>query len=927
VKIVGREKELGRITGFLDGLKGGPRALLVEGEAGIGKTVVWAAVVDVGRARGLRTLCARPAGSEVKLSFSGLGDLMEPVLDDALPALPPPQARALEIALLRREARGAPDRRAVGLALLAVVRLLSHDGPLIVAVDDLQWLDRPSGRVLEFTLRRLRTEPVGLFATVRASPGGSIPFDLDRALAEESTQRVALGPLTLGALHELLRSRLGLNLPRPKLVRVHEACGGNPFFALELARELQRQGLELAPGQPLPLSDNLRALVGRRIGRLPERVRDLLLVAAALSNPTVPVLAAVTGDSDQVEAGLERALRAGVIELQGESVRFSHPLLASVSYGAASPRRRRDVHGRSAKAVADVEERARHLALAARGPDAAVAGALDEACKAAAARGAPDAAADLSEQAARLTPSADVDWQRRRRREAARYAFIAGDTARARRLLEELLEELPAGAERARALLVLANILHPGESTEAATAACEQALREPVEDPGLKAEIHAALAQFVDHDNPRRAKHAQVALELLTRAKERDSRVEASALVAFAAARYYLGEGVDVAALERAIRLEEGLEPRRAAWRASTVLGQWLKYADDFDRARPLLESGYRVAQEEGDDSSLPDVVAHLAELELWAGNWELAERYAGECLEAAERTEQEMSRVVNRYVCGLVDAHFGRTESARAYAREALVMSERMENAWGVGISLWVLGFLDLTLGDLAAVDAHLRRADEVADAIGLREPGQWRFHADHIEALIGLGELTRAAALLERLEERGRVVDRPWALATAARCRGLLLEARGAGDEAAAAFDDALGKHERLPMPFELGRTLLARGSVQRRAWQKRAARESLERALAIFDRLGAQLWSGKVRTELGRIGGRRAPRGAALSATEAAIVELVSAGRTNQEVAAALSLSPRTIQWNLSKVYRRLGVRSRTELAAALGERGKA
>jgi DNA-binding CsgD family transcriptional regulator len=267
-------------------------------------------------------------------------------------------------------------------------------------------------------------------------------------------------------------------------------------------------------------------------------------------------------------------------------------------------------------------------------------------------------------------------------------------------------------------------------------------------------------------------------------------------------------------------------------------------------------------------------------------------------------------------YVTALVDARLGRVERARAAAERALALSEDQKNWIFTLLNQSVLGFLELSLGDAPAA---ARRLASVHDPLG--ELSNSGILPNAIEALVAVGELGEARRLLERLEERGRTLDRAWALATGARCRGLLAAAEGDLPLAFAAFERALAEHERLPDPFERGRTLLALGQTRRRAKQKRAARASLEQALAVFEELGAPLWAEKARVELGRIGGRAVPRRGQLTATEQAIADLVAAGRTNQEVAAALSLSPRTVQWNLSKIYRKIGVRTRTELAAGL------
>lgn len=372
-QIISRRPERVAAEEFLDAAAGGARALLLEGEAGIGKTLLWQEALERARARGFRVLSARPAGSEVELSFAALGDLLDGALELALPELPAPRRRALETALLLAEPEGpAPDQRAVALAFLGALRILAGSGPLLVAVDDLQWLDASSGSVLAFAARRLGDEPVALLAAARATPGAPVPFALDRAFPEGSFRRLALGPLSVGAVHELLRTRLGLTLPRWALARVHEAAGGNPLFALEIGRELTRQGSQVSPEEPLPVPVDLRELMRDRLARLSEHASDALLAAAALSQPTASLVEEVASEPAPGSAGLEEGLRAGVVELEGERVVFSHPLLRSVCYANAGPSRRRAVHARLAEAVSDPEERARHLALAAEAPDGTV---------------------------------------------------------------------------------------------------------------------------------------------------------------------------------------------------------------------------------------------------------------------------------------------------------------------------------------------------------------------------------------------------------------------------------------------------------------------------------------------------------------------------------------------------------------------------
>ena len=920
-ELIGRHDELAVLVRFLRSLAAGPRALLVQGEAGIGKTALWQAGLTRAQAVGQRTLVCRPAGSEVRLSFAALGDLLIEVLEQALPALPVPQGRALQVALLLAEPEGEPpDQRAIGLAVLNVLRTLSSAGPLLVAIDDAQWLDAPSAAVLAFALRRLGAEPVGVLSTVRLT-GGEPP-----ALAFEPwlpVERLRLGPLTLGGVHELLRTRLRLSPSRPTLVRLHQAAGGNPLFALELGRALGELGREPAPDEPLPVPAGLRALVRARLARLPAPARQSLLTVAALSRPTVPLAVAVAGQGERILADLERAARAEVIAYEGERIRFTHPLLASTLYAEAPLGQRRQLHGRLAELVTDGEERARHLALAADGPDPGVAVALEEAATHAHLRGAPDAAAALCEQACALTAADWPDQRRRRSMEAASYHLLAGNTSRARVLLEEAVSSVPPGAERARLLQRLGQVHYHEDSWATAEEVLSQALAEAGDDPVLRCEVEQGLsfARHVRGDVPAAAARARAALELAEQAA--DPRLLSESLVLVSLHEFFLGHGIRGDLMERAVELEASagaVRPARPAplWSRGMVWASMLKWADQFEAARSGFEELHRRILERGDEASLAFLLSNLSELECWAGNWELAARYAAEGERLATLTGQGAMVSANLYAKALVEAHRGLVDSARAAGEQALVDAKASGNAAVTLMGLSALGFLELSLGDPAAAHAHLGPIIEGLAAVGLGEPGVLRFLPDEIEALVELGELEQAGGLVDTLEERGRALDRVWALATGARSRALLLAREGDLAGAHATLQRALEAHRRLPQPFERGRTLLALGTVQRRQGEKRAARETLEQALTIFDRLGARLWAERTRGEMRRIGGRTTS-GSQLSETEARIVALVCAGQTNDQVARALCLSAKTVAWNLSKVYRKLGVRSRAELAA--------
>src|SRR3954469_10474489 len=338
-ELIGREPETRMIEDFLDRAGRAPELLVLSGEAGIGKSALWQAGLDRARARGARVLAHRAVEAEAVLSFAGISELLADAAAEVLPSLGDLRRRALEAALLMdgSSSGGTVDPRAVGLAVLDALRALATPTPVIVAVDDVQWLDTASARMLLFALRRLQAQRVGVLMTARERPR-----ELERGLETMPAQRLTVGPLRVDALFAMLKQQLGLELSRPQLTHVCEVTAGNPFFALEIGRELALT--PQAAGRPLRIPSSLRAVVGERLARLPEADRDVLLLAAALAQPTVQALARAHGDRAYVIAGLEHAADAGILVFEEEHVRFAHPLLASACYEEAPPWRRRDVH-------------------------------------------------------------------------------------------------------------------------------------------------------------------------------------------------------------------------------------------------------------------------------------------------------------------------------------------------------------------------------------------------------------------------------------------------------------------------------------------------------------------------------------------------------------------------------------------------------
>ncbi len=285
--IIGREREIEVVDGFLADIVAGPAALIMAGQPGIGKTILWQKALERAGGSSFLVLSARLVEAEAALAFAALGDLLEPVVDELLPALPEPQRRALAVALLRQDPTGAGplDQRAVSAAMSAVLRALAATAPVVVAIDDVQWLDLPSAPVLELAARRLADVPFGVLASERVEPGVLRPLTLEGALPAERTKRIDLSPLSLAALHDLLKERLGRTFTRRMLVRIAAATGGNPLFALEIARSLPEDAS--TSGVVLPMPERLLELIDMRIRALPSRARSALLAAAALRAPTL----------------------------------------------------------------------------------------------------------------------------------------------------------------------------------------------------------------------------------------------------------------------------------------------------------------------------------------------------------------------------------------------------------------------------------------------------------------------------------------------------------------------------------------------------------------------------------------------------------------------------------------------------------------
>jgi DNA-binding CsgD family transcriptional regulator len=919
VSVVGRDAELAALSEFLTGISEGASVLVLEGEAGMGKTTLFEASLARARELERRVLVARPSESETDLSFAGLGDLLGVALDDVLDSMPSAQRRALSRALVLEDDDGSPlDPRAVGVAVQSALRALTASGPTVLAVDDVQWLDTPSAGALSFACRRLGDAPVAILLARRTGLATRFVEDIRRSL--DVSRAVELGPLDVLALHRLLHDRLGTSLPRPLLAEVCDASGGNPFFAIEIVRTLQHGRTTVEAGQPLPVPESLHEILDERLRALPPESQDFLLAAAAHAHPTVAITTAATGVD--VEAGLRPALAAGIVELDGSRMRFVHPLLAACAYEIGDLDRRRAIHVRLSELLDDPEARAWQLAAATQEPDDGVAATLEEAAHRARARGAPRPAALLLERASELTTAAARDERIRRAIDASYLHFEAGDSARAGRALRELLEVLPDGGQRARALWALAKI----RSYESADEAAELFL-EVVDlcagDDETRARAHEGVAASLWIAGRRIEEawvHATKAVKL-ARALG-DDVLGADALISQLGTETWMGRASAAQTAERALALQSATVDSRVNDQPLVGLAEYWLFVGRHAEAREALDSLLRLADDTGDESSRPYLLFLLSSLEGALGDYAQAVERSQEGRDAALQSGQPVFAAYNVALMAVHAASLGRRDDVLRSRDEALALAPA--NGHVTLMTTAARGHVALAAGEREAAVDLLRRARTTAVGEGIGEPEVMRYVIDEVEALVELGRVDEAVEHLAWYEGSALDLERISALANCGRCRGLLAAQAGDVEAALALYEGALTLHAKVELPLDRGRTLLALGAAQRRAKRRREARATLEEALAVFEKIGAALWAERARGELGRISGRAATPGA-LTPAEQRVAALVAEGKTNREVAAALYLSDRTVEGHLSRIFGKLGIRHRTEVAGALQTRG--
>ncbi len=900
--LVARESELNAINRLLSG-EGETRALVLEGEPGVGKTSLWEQGLEWARERDMRVLVARASEAETPLPFAGLIDLLDEVASDELATVPAPQLRALDVALYRADPTDRPpEPQVISIAVLSALRVLAETGPLLVAVDDVQWLDRASEEALAYAARRLERETVAFLMARR--PGRRSA--LENAFSDQHAERLVVGAMSLGATRQLLASRLGLRLPHHLLRRIYDTTTGNPLFALEMGRTLLGRDLDNLADLPVP--EHLEDLLGTRVADLDDSTRRVLLAVALESDLRMGQLPEGAG-----VAALEAAVDAGVVVVDGGRVRPAHPLLAAAVQRQAPDEEKRQVHRRLAELVPDEQRRVLHLALATTEPDEELARRLDAATATAAARGATRLAIDLASHAWRLTPPEVSDVNRVLA--LGLHLHDAGEKQRLTELLGERLESLPAGKPRVTAYLLLTEgVLEQGSAD--IVALLEKALAEAGDDPVLRGQVLSYLAEndaVVEVREVARAdERATEAVALSEQGSPDDQRLASNTLTWTQALRgrpvAHLVERYYSLATERAFMARH---PERIA-------GQRLTWRGEIELARPMLTTFFLDAEEWAEAYALARL--HLCEMELRAGRWAEVERMLDDW--AASTDSALLIWPMFERCRGLLAAGRGDIEAARRWASRAVELADSTGVRWDWLEATRALGVAALLAKDLPEAVARLSAVWDHTQGEGVLDPGAFPAAPDLVEALTESEAYDEAQAVVDVLAERAADQDHPWAAASAERGAALVDIHGDAYTEAAGErLSAAATSYGRLGLAFDEARTLLSLGRAQRRAKKWGAARDVLDRAVAAFDAMGSPGWAADARAELERVGARRSATTGGLTATERRVAELALDGLSNKQIARTLVVTVNTVEFHLRNVYAKLGIRSRVQLAAVM------
>jgi DNA-binding CsgD family transcriptional regulator len=918
-RLLGREQEFRSAIGFIDAAWPDSWTILLEGPPGVGKTRLWEALVQHARVTTPHVLVCRPSIADSMVGFAALTDLFASVPDDLVADLPGVQRAALARATLTSEDSGTTiDPRAVGAAVLSVLRRLSSAGQVVVAIDDVQWVDASSARALEHAIRRVDSD-LGLLASRRTQPALATGLDAPATARARGMLTIDVAPLDDRHIATLVKAgepRLG----PVASARVVDLAGGNPLFAVELALAGRRGDLGLDSAR---VPQSVRELVSARAASLPRSARLVLLAASMLRTRSIVTISDVAGvPLARAVAGLGLAERESLVVVNQDlgEVRFIHPLYSAAVNDMAGTDERRELHSRASQLLSSEEERAWHLAAATVLTDADIADTLEAAAESARSRGSPELAGDFARHAVRLTPPAQREKRLRRTLAVADYDFHSGHVTRAKHLAEEVLDQSESPTLRAAALRELGELTYHQDSFSESARLFEQSLELDSSDSVAAAqiELHLAFAVFTTGDYQQSSMHARRAL---SRAAEAGDRfLQAQALPVVALTDYFAGRPLDEAAVLQALAWNEPTRVAPVPLRPGFVVGSIFIWEGRLAEALTLFSGLRDELIKAGLESDLQLLLPSVAWTLAWQGRLAEAETCCQEAADVAERLGSPSGQCWSLAYSALVSAYRGRTDETQERATHAKQLAEETGNQTATLWARWALAHLAVAGGDPAVAIAETEPFWQAISQEGMLEPMRVVPVIERVDGLLVLGRNDEAADLCQMLLEAGRRSGRDWLVMVASRGLAGVDAARSELRSALQHAELAASLADSVELRLEAARTFLTAGEIERRLRRWKAAERHIARALEEFERAGALAWVQRARVEQARargVGKHEAP----LTPTQRRVAELVCAGLTNREVGLRLHISVRTVESNLARIYAQFDVHSRTQLAAYL------
>ena len=896
--LVGRKSELRVLGDLLTGVRHGPAAAWIHGPPGIGKSALISHTVERAVGAGFDVISTQPVESELSLAFSGLADLFSDSFPGIAVVLSEDRRHAMAVALRLTNPGARPDPLTVAQGVRDALVALAHPRPLVLVIDDVQWLDQPSALALEYAFRRLEGSPVALLVGQR-DPASSWPLSLDRWPARGRVKELGLAPLDPPDIRRVVTRTVAAGLPRSLLSRVAEASAGNPLHATELARawSTRRSWGEFSVQADQPLA----TLLSTRLEQLPRRLLPFLQLVAVADEPTVGVLEALAEDTS---GSLRDCEDAEAIVVVRDRVRFTHPLLRSAVYESLPRAQRGRMHATVAAYVSDPETKARHLALSSDVPDLGLCLPIAKGASEARRRGAPGLAAELYEHAVRLTPRDNGEVRNDLLIELTECLAAANEVDRAVRLLDELLSTGLEPAQRSEAALLRAML-----DTDASIALdrLDRAARDVPPDSSEAVRILATSAWYAGLWAGDLVRGEQVAERALA-ASEACGDVTATvmALTSAGMIRVVRGRVGGTALLSRAAALEPGAVSRLDLKRPTIALANAWTWEGRFQEARMLLSEPVTQEYEELQRERF------LTELEIRAGRLDAARGHLDNA-EMFDPVGYWASQLA--WLRGYVQSLEGDVDSARIHLLEAASFAEAHEDI-SVRMQVgYVRGLLELSVADPEAALVAMQGLVPALDRWGVGEPAQFPLRPYLVEALVAVGRVNEAEKQWRAIASQAKTLRHPWGLAASDLSLGELQLVRGDPSRAAQTLGAAADKFGET-FPIDSARATLAQGRALARAGQRRDAAAAFATAQQAFTVLGCRRWAASSEAAGRRISGRRGG-GSELTSTERHVAALVGQGLSNQQIAMRLSVQRTTVEAHLTRAYRKLGIGSRSEL----------